>query len=427
MLDIKDIIKNENKMQENLKVRNIKLDLKGLIAQYHNYIDSKKSIEQLQMQANAIAHNIKVDKLNTDKEKLVIQGKYIKEQLAALKEKHICISENFQKELLKIPNWMSCDVPIGNADNDNVEIRKFREPRKFAFPPKDHIELGKNLDLIDFEAGAKVAGTKFYFLKNELVLLQHAIKAFVFRKVIQKGFTCLQTPDLARNSILQGIGFGPRGEGSNTYIIEGEDLSLIATAEITVGGMHANEIIDLNKLPLLYVAESHCFRRESGAAGQLGKGMYRVHQFEKIELFAFCTPDQSEHIHQMIVALEEEIYQELGIPYRVVLNCSGDLGAPAYKKYDIEAWMPGKGQNGEYGEITSASNCTDYQARRLGIRYRNPKTGELEFVHTLNGTAVALSRTPIAIMENYQTEGGGIKIPEVLIPYLGFDYIKPKT
>ncbi len=423
MLDIKEVIEKRKQMENNIEARNIKLNLSDLINLYHQCSSIKREIENLQMQANLIANKLKEFISIVNREGLVKKGRLIKEQLTDLKDKHFKLEKNLQLELLKIPNWMSSEIPIGNSDSDNKEIKKFMTPTKFDFSPKDHVELGRNLNLIDFESGAKVTGTKFYFLKNELVLLQHAIKVFAFRKALQKGFVCLQTPDLARNSILQGIGFSPRGEGSNTYIIENEDLSLIATAEIAVGGMHSNEIIDFAKLPLLYVAESHCFRKESGAAGRAGKGLYRVHQFEKIELFAFCTSNQSEEIHQKIVELEEEIYQELEIPYRIVLNCSGDLGAPAYKKYDLEAWMPGKGENGEYGEITSASNCTDYQGRRLNIRYRNPKTGELEYVHTLNGTAVALSRTQIAIIENYQTQNGSIRIPKALVPYLGFKHI----
>lgn len=301
-------------------------------------------------------------------------------------------------------------------------IKKYSIPRAFDFKPLDHIQIGEKLNIIDFESGTKVAGPKFYFLKNQAVLLQHAIKSFIFRKAIENGFSCLSTPDLAKDSILKGIGFSPRGPSSNTYKIEDADLNLIATAEIAVGGMYSNCILAKEQLPLLFVAESHCFRKEAGSAGQQGKGLYRVHQFEKIELFGISLPEDSQNIHQKILDLEESIYQDLDIPYQVLLNPSEDLGNPAYKKYDIEAWMPGLSDNGSYGEITSASNCTDYQARRLNIKYKD-EDGKNKYIHTLNGTASALSRTLIIILENYQTEDGNVRIPDVLIPFYGKEFL----
>ena len=279
--------------------------------------------------------------------------------------------------------------------------------------------LGKSLDLIDFEAGAKVAGHGFYLLKNDGVLLELALQQFALRTLTARGFTPIITPDLARNSILEGIGFSPRGPETQVYSVEDSDLSLIGTAEITLGGMLADEVLDEARLPIKFVGLSHCFRTEAGASGRASKGLYRVHQFTKVEMFAFTTPETSGAIHQELLAIEEEIFTALGIPYRVLDICSGDLGGPAYRKFDLEAWMPGRGDGGEYGEVTSTSDCTDYQARRLGIRYK-PSAGKgTRFVHTLNGTAIALSRAIIAVLENYQREDGLIDVPDVLRAFLG--------
>lgn len=429
MINIKELANNPQlitEMKNNIIARQVDADVDQVIKLYTDKVKLEQELETLRAQSNKNAQMIQ-SVTSGDKDEYVKAGRHIKQQILDLNSDYTTIEAHLNEAALKLPNWMAPDVPIGNDDSDNKIIKTYSQPSHFNFQPKDHLQLGKELDLIDFEAGAKVAGPKFYFLKNEAVLLQHALKSFTFRKAIERGFTCLQTPDLAKNSILQGIGFAPRGPESNTYIIEGEDLSLVATAEIAVGGMHMNDVFDISQLPLLYVAESHCFRKEAGTAGRASKGLYRVHQFEKIELFAFSTPEQSENILEQIRDLEESIYQDLDLPYQVVINCSGDLGAPAYKKYDIEAWMPGKGDNGQYGEITSPSNCTTYQARRLNIRYKNPVTGKNEFVHTLNGTAVALSRTPVAILENYQTNEGGIIIPKALVPYMGIDYIAPKS
>ncbi|MEM9445007.1 MAG: serine--tRNA ligase [Verrucomicrobiota bacterium] len=424
MIDIKEVLKDPNKMRANINARCSNVDLDAILEKRQSYLKQIGHVESLQFESNNIAKSMKTSAAE-DRPALIAKGQELKRMVGLAKEGLNELDEALDTEVRKLPNFMSEDVPIGTKETDNKIISTFGEPTTFNFKPLDHLELGQKLDLIDFESGAKVTGTKFYFLKNQAVLLQHAIKSFVFKKAIEQGFTPLQAPDIARNNILEGVGFVPRGDESNTYEIAGMDMSLVATAEISVGGMHSDEIIDIKKLPLLYAAESHCFRREAGTAGKASKGLYRVHQFEKIELFALTLPQQSEEIHEKIRSLEESIYQDLEIPYQVVLNCSADLGAPAYKKYDIEAWMPGKGDAGEYGEVTSASNCTDFQARRLKIRYKNPNTGKNQFVHTLNGTASALGRTMIVLMENYQNEEGGIRIPRVLKPYTGFDMIAP--
>ena len=249
-----------------------------------------------------------------------------------------------------------------------------------------------------------------------------ALERYAMDIVLKHGFTPFITPDVAKEEILNGIGFNPRGAESNIYTVEGTDTCLVGTAEITLGGYYKDTIFNKSDLPIRMTGLSHCFRREAGGAGQYSKGLYRVHQFSKLEMFIYCLPEDSERFHQEILSIEEEIFTGLGLPYRIVDTATGDLGAPAYRKFDIEAWMPGRGDNGEYGEVTSTSNCTDYQARNLNIRYRDDD-GKIKFVHMLNGTAVALSRAMVALIENYQNEDGSITIPEKLRPYTNFDKI----
>jgi seryl-tRNA synthetase len=342
------------------------------------------------------------------------------EEIKELEEKQIIIEEEFKNLLLQVPNLTHPETPIGGEESFRVVYKNY-EPKPFKFSPKDHEELLTTNDLLDFERGAKVTGAKFYFTKNSAVRLNLALLGYGIDIVTQHGYTLLETPDLAKDDILTGIGFNPRGPETQVYSIEKTDLSLVGTAEITVGGYHANEILDLNDGPKKYVALSHCFRTEGGSYGRTSKGLYRVHQFAKLEMFIFCKPEDSEKYHQEILNIEKEIVDGLDLPYRVIDIASGDLGGPAYRKFDIEAWMTMKasdGTQGDYGEITSASNCLSYQARRLNIRYRKID-GSTEFVHTLNGTAVVLSRFPLAIAENYQQADGSILVPKKLQKYLG--------
>ena len=321
------------------------------------------------------------------------------------------------------------DAPIGKTDKESSVVRTWGEIPKFGFETKDHVALSDQLDLIDFESGARVAGAGFYFFKNEAVLLELALVQFAVQKLMAAGFTLYTTPDLARNSVLEGTGYTPRGDETQIYSIEGTDLSLVATAEITLGGSMQGEIVDIESLPILMAGISHCFRTEAGAGGKATRGIYRVHQFTKVEMFAFTEPDieKSTEIHNKIVAIEEDLFQSLNLPYRVVDTCTGDLGGPAYRKFDLEAWMPGRGDAGEYGEVTSASNCTDFQARRLGTRCKIAGKKGTQFVHTLNGTAIAVSRAMIAIMENNQQADGSIKIPKALQPWVGSDVIAARS
>lgn len=418
MLDAKYVIANIDKVRRNCVDRGVPADvladLDAFVELERKRKDLLQSVEETRRLQNETAQATAKEKDPAKRSEFVEKGKRLKEAVQNDEETLKRVELEARARLARIPNMTHPDAPIGSTEEDNRELRKVGTPRVFDFKPRDHVELGVALDLIDFEAGGKVSGHGFYFLKNDAVLLDLALQRYAINKLIAAGFTPIITPDLARNSILEGIGFNPRGPETQIYSIENSDLSLIGTAEITLGGMHADQILDESSLPIKYVGISHCFRTEAGAAGRASKGLYRVHQFTKVEMFAFTTVEGSAAAHLELLSLEESIFQGLGLPYRVLDICSGDLGGPAYRKFDLEAWMPGRGEGGEYGEVTSTSDCGDYQSRRLNIRYRPAGQKGTRFVHTLNGTAIALSRTLIAVIENYQREDGSIEIPEVL-------------
>ena len=355
------------------------------------------------------------------KDKNIEEGKRVKKELQSIEPKLKEIEENFQDVFNQIPNPPLDEAPKGKSEKDNVEVRKWGEPRKFDFKPKDHLELGKALNILDFETGAKVAGSQFYFWYGDGALLELALVLYAFDLLSKEGFLPVITPDLAKSRYYLGTGYLPKGKEAQTYEIKGEDLGLTATAEVTLAGKHADEVILEKDLPKKYIGYSHCFRQEAGSYGQYSKGLYRVHQFTKAEMFIFCKPEESDEYHQHILEMEEKIYQELNLPYRVIEMCTGDLGAMAARKFDIDAWMPSRE---EYGEVTSTSNCTGYQARNLNVRFKRGD-GKIEFVHMINGTAIATSRTPLAIMENYQKEDGSIEIPKALQKWMGKDKIMP--
>ena len=371
-----------------------------------------QEVQNLQSQRNKFA-----------KEKNIEEGKKVKEKIQGLEPELEKAEEEFEKVFSQIPNLPLPQVPVGVGEKENVEVKKWGEPRKFDFEPKDHLELGKALGILDFETGAKVTGSQFYFLYGDGALLELALIQYAFELLSKEGFIPVITPDLAKSRFYLGTGYSPKGNEAQTYEINNEDLGLIATAEVTLAGKHADEILDEKNLPLKYIGYSHVFRQEAGAYGKYSKGLYRVHEFTKSEMFIYCKPEESEAMHEHILSMEEKIYQELGLPYRVLEMCTGDLGAMAARKFDIEAWMPTRG---DYGEVTSTSNCTDYQARNLNIKYRNAE-GKTEFVHMLNGTAIATSRTPLAILENYQEKDGSVTVPEVLRKWLGKDKITART
>jgi len=364
----------------------------------------------------------KVDGLRSERKKLgrenMDRAKAIKVELKGLEKKLGETDDKLAELMGQIPNMPSSDVPMGKGEVENVELSKWGEPRKFDFKVKDHLEIGKDLGILDFETGAKVSGSQFYYWYGDGAMLELALITYAFKMLSEEGFKPVITPDLAKSKYYLGTGYAPKGDEAQTYEIEGEDLGLIASAEVTLAGKHADEIMNAKKLPIKYIGYSHCFRKEAGAYGKYSKGIYRVHQFTKAEMFIYCLPEESDKWHKHVLAMEEKIYQSLGLPYRVLEMCTGDLGAMAARKYDVEAWMPSRD---DYGEVTSTSNCTDYQARNLNIRFRNK--GKLDYVHMINGTAIATSRTPLAILENYQNEDGSVTIPEVLRTYMGKEKI----
>ncbi len=426
MLDIHFIRENLDRVRANVVNRGVKADVDRVVA----LDDARKrlvnDLQKLQQRQNEVAKSIPKEADPSHKQALVAEGRELKEQVAGLSKELDRIAAELHVALLTLPNMTHPEAPVSIDPTGNRVIRRWGEPKRFDFPPKDHVALAEALHLVDFEAGASVSGQKFYFLKNEAVLLELALIQYALQKLIAEGYTPVITPDLARAEVLEGIGFQPRdpAETRQVYTIADSDLCLIGTAEITLGGMHRDQIFDELDLPKKYVGLSHCFRTEAGAPGRDTRGLYRVHQFTKVEMFAFCTPDQSESLHLELLRIEEEIFQGLGLPYQVVDTCTGDLGGPAYRKYDLEAWMPGRGQGGDYGEVTSTSNCTDFQARRLKIRYRKAGQKGTHFVHTLNGTAVAVSRTLVALLENYQRADGSVVVPEVLRPWVGKEVIE---
>ena len=421
MLDYKFIKDNLAAVKQNIINRNMTADADKVVELYDKRTELVTKLQGLQQKRNENANAMK-QKLDPEKrQELISAGKAIKEEISKIESESKNVESELEEAARKIPNMVHPQAPIGKLDTENLEVKKVGTPRKFDFEPKDHVELGESLDIIDFDRGTKVSGPKFYYLKNEAVFLEQALIMYALNTLRKHNFKLFITPDVAKEEVLKGIGFNPRGNESNVYSIEEEGTCLVATAEITLGGYHQDEIINKDQLPLLYGGLSHCFRREAGAAGQFSKGLYRVHQFDKVEMFSYSTPEQSDEIHEKLRQIEEEIFTGLGLPFHVVDTCTGDLGAPAYRKWDLEAWMPGR-NGGEYGEVTSTSNCTDYQARRLNIKYKDDD-GKNKYVHTLNGTAIAVGRAMLAILENYQNADGSVTIPEVLVPYCGFDKI----
>ena len=422
MLDLKFIRDNLEAVKANVSHRHVSADPDLVVRLYDERNRLLKELESLRAARNANAEKMK-GKLPSDaRAPLIEEGRRLKESIAELEKRHEETEARLVEEALRIPNMSHPSAPVAEGEAGNLQLRTWGAPPSFSFAARDHVQIGQALDLIDFETAAKVAGQKFYYLKNQAVILELSLVRYALDVLVREGFTPMITPDMAREEIVAGHGFNPRGPESNIYPVEGTDLCLIATAEFTLGGYHAGRVLPAEQLPVKLAGLSHCFRREAGAAGQFSKGLYRVHQFTKVEMFVFCHPDESEGMLERLIGVEEKIFQGLEIPYRIVDTCTGDLGGPAYRKFDIEAWMPGRGEKGEWGEITSASNCTDYQARRLGIRFKDPG-GKNPFVHTLNGTAIAVSRTLIALLENFQQADGSIRLPASLAAYTGFKEI----
>ena len=424
MLDRKFILENVDAVKLNCTNRHVTADVDQFVALEHERKSLQQELEKLQTEANTVSKSIGQAKSDSERDAKKEEGRILRDKAAAVKTKLDTLETDLDAIQRSIPNMAHPDAPIGADDTSNLQRSLGKTPiPTYDFKPVDHVVLGEKLDLIDFEAGARVAGAGFYFLKNEAVLLELALQRYAVEVLLRAGFTLTTTPDLARNEVLQGTGYIPRGPETQIYSIDGTDLSLVATAEIPLGGMLAGETVEAEKLPIRLCGISHCFRTEAGAAGRASRGLYRVHQFTKVEMFAFTLPEQSEAMHQEMLDLECQIFDGLGIPYQVVDTATGDLGGPAYRKFDLEAWMPGRGEAGEYGEVTSTSNCTDYQARRLNARYKVKGEKGTRFVHTLNGTAIAISRALVAILELYQQKDGSVVVPEVLRAFVGKDVI----
>lgn len=407
MLDVKFIRENKELVEKSAREKGYKINVDEVLELDEKRKKELGGVEELRRRRNEIAAKMKGGKPAAE---LIAEGKAVKDELAQLEETLSGVENELKEALKKVPNIIFEDVPLG-GEECSVEIKSWGGKKKEGV---DHLDYATGRDWVDFERGAAVAGAKFYYLKNELALLENALIQFGLKKVIEKGFNFITVPDLVSSKVLEGTGFNPRtSDQSDEYFIEGEDLALIATAEIALTGYHMGEIIDEKDLPLKYAGLSACFRKEAGSAGKHTRGLFRVHQFNKLEMYIFCLPEKSKEMHEEILAIEEEIWQELGIPYRVINIAAGDLGAPAAKKYDIEYWSP---VDQTYRELTSCSNCTDFQARNLNIRVRRGD-GTVEVLHTLNGTAVSLARTMVAVIENYANEGGKLTVPEVLKPY----------
>lgn len=411
MLDINFIRENVEKVKKGLTDKGYDVSL----------VDKVINLDQVRRELIQKVDILRAEGNKAAADRNIEKGKQVKEEIQKIDPELEKVKTEFEQTLIQVPNLPSEYTPVGRDESENKIVRKVGDPVKFDFEPKDHLTLGQNLGIIDFESGSKVSGSQFYFLLNQGVLLEIALIQYAMNLLSQEGFIPVITPDLAKSRFYLGTGYLPKGDEAQTYTINDEDLGLIATAEVALAGKHADEVFSEKELPIKYIGYSHCFRKEAGAYGKYSKGLYRVHQFTKAEMFIYCIAKESNKMHEYLLSLEEKIYQNLGLPYQVLEMCTGDLGAMAARKFDIEAWMPGRK---EYGEVTSTSNCTDYQARNLNIKMKSKD--KTEYVHMINGTAIATPRVIIAILENFQQADGSVKIPEVLQKYTGFTEILPK-
>jgi seryl-tRNA synthetase len=418
MLDRKFIVENVDAVRANIVARGMKVELDEYLTLERQRKDLLQKVEAVRADSNKVSKN---QELPIEERKRV--GAELRGAEAALVAELVPLEEKLHTLYLSIPNMTAPESPVGGEEASQDIARGATPIRTFDFTPRDHIDLLERHRMVNLAAGAKVSGSGFYFLTGAGAMLELAMSRFALDHVMAAGYTPVLTPDLARDSLMQGAGFVPRGNESNTYRVEDSDLNLIATSEITLVGIHADEVVELAE-PIKYAGMSHCFRSER-AHGSLTRGIYRVHQFTKTEMVVICKPDESAALHLELRRLEQEIFDALEIPYRVLEIATGDLGAAAYRKFDLEAWMPGRGgtpgKPGSWGEITSTSNCQDFQARRLNIKYRD-SAGKLQFAHTLNGTALSVCRALVALVENHQDKDGRIHVPKALWPYLPEGY-----
>jgi seryl-tRNA synthetase len=418
-VDLRYVKEHLDEVSTNIVRRGVDANAAQVAQLYDRFCALTAETDQVRRQRNEVATRMKNLKQLSANERAqcIALGKELKERVATLEAELAVVEQQLYEEAARIPNRTHPDVPVGNEDQARV-LKTAGHCREFSdFTPLHHLDLATRLDLVDFEAAAKVSGARFYFLRNAGAMLELALVNWAMQYVTSRyGFTPLTAPDLVREDIVWGCGFQPRGEASQIYSVADTSLCLAGTAEIPLGGYYANQILEEHQLPIRMAAVSHCFRREVGAAGTETRGLYRVHQFTKVEMFVIARPEESDQLHEELRQIEENLFDALGLHYRVLDMPTRDLGNPAYRKYDIEAWMPGRQA---FGEISSASNCTDYQARRLNIRYRQQLTEKTRFVHTLNATACAVPRMIVSILENFQEKDGSVTIPPVLRPYLG--------
>jgi seryl-tRNA synthetase len=416
MIDVKDLLKDPEKYKKNMKERNLDPSLIDEI------VDLKKMLNSLIKEKDEIRSFINKFSKTKPEEKIIKQIKIKKEKLKKIEDEIEKLEKILEEKLSLVPNLKSPDIPLGKDENDNVILRTWGEIPKFDFSPKDHVELGEIYDLIDTQRAGKVAGSRFYYLKNSAVLLEFALINFAYDLLLKEGFIPIIPPVFIKEEYYRGMGRLNSLQREERYYLPQDDLYLVGSAEHTIGPYFANEILEEKDLPKRFLGFSTCFRREAGSYGKDVRGILRTHQFDKVEMFSFTLPEESEKEHEFLLSMQEKIMQQLKLPYRVVLICSGDLGFTDYKQYDIETWLPSQNK---YRETHSCSNTTDFQARGINARFRR-RNGKIEYLHMLNATAIAIGRTIIAILENYQRKNY-IEVPEVLRKYLNFDKIKKLT
>jgi seryl-tRNA synthetase len=416
VIDLKLLKDNPQVIEDMLKRRKLDFPIKELIALDKRRRELISEIQGINHNKNILAHSIAAKKKTKEKIAQELEEmNVIRNKIVSLDVEKSTVDSKFRHLIMLLPNIIHESVPFGYDETDNLVVKQQGTIKKFDFKPKDHVDIATNLDLIDIERAAKVSGARFYFLKNELVMMNQALIHFALEFLLEKCYTTTQPPYMIRKEAMEGAII--LGDFEDViYKVEGEDLYMLGTSEHALASMHMNEILDGKKLPIKYAGISPCFRKEAGAHGKDMKGIFRVHQFEKVEQFIYSRPELAWKEHEDMLTVTQEFYEKLGIPYRVVLLCSAELGKVSAKTYDIEAWMPS--QNA-YREIGSCSNCSDYQARRLGIRFRDKTNEETRLVHTLNSTLVATERTLVTILENYQTSKGTVEVPDVLQKYMG--------
>lgn len=421
MIDIKDLQQRKEEYIEACKNKNIEVNVESILS-----LDSERKnlipkIEELRNKKNE-ASKLIATLQGEEKQKAIQDMQSVSTEEKDLNEKLNKIEEELNPLMLKMPLIPSPETPIGKDDTENVEIKNWGEIPNFDFEPKDHVQLGKDLDIIDIERGVKAAGSRFYYFKGDGALLEQAVLQYALQKLVQKGFTMLSPPVLVRKDAMQATGYFPGGE-EQAYKMEKDDLYLVGTCEVSLAYYHSNETLDGAELPKMYAGLTNGFRREAGTYGKDTHGIYRVHQINKVEQVVICknNPEESARLHKQILEIAEEVLQDLKLPYRILNICTGDMGQGKYYMNDIETWMPSRDS---YGETHSCSNLHDFQARRLNLKYKD-ENGKKQFCHTLNNTCIATPRILIPLLEIYQQKDGSIKVPEVLVPYMGKEFITP--